>query len=260
VNSRSDRPAASDPVGTSKDHRDGPAIVVLEDAEAVAAEGAHRVRDSMARAVAARGSFRLALAGGSTPKKLYARLADEAHGDVVDWTPVQMFFGDERCVPPQHADSNFGMVKAILLDAIDIPGANVHRMRGEAPDLAQEATAYARGLLRPLDLALLGIGIDGHTASLFPRSDVLDETISACALVDTPTPGTKRLTLTLPVFLETREILFLVTGAEKAQILRDVVGGPRRPQDLPAQSVARRAGPVTIVCDRAAAALLYASP
>jgi 6-phosphogluconolactonase len=246
--------------GASKDQPPGPAIVIADDPDAVAGEGTRRVRDALARAVAARGAFKLALAGGSTPRKLYARVADDAQAGAVDWSRVQLFFGDERCVPPSHPDSNFGMVKAILLDRIEIPAANVHRLRGEETDLASAAAAYARSLPRPLDLALLGIGSDGHTASLFPRSAVLDDPLAVCAVVEAPSLETRRLTLTLPIFLETREIIFLVTGAEKAEILREIVCGPWRPRDLPAQAVARRTGPVTIVCDGAAAARLPAPP
>jgi 6-phosphogluconolactonase len=210
-------------------------------------------------AIAISGGFRWAVAGGSTPTPLYARLATEPLRSQIDWARIQLFFGDERCVPPEHPDSNFGMVKAALLDRIDIPVANIHRMRGEE-DPARAAAAYEQELLRPLDLALLGIGRDGHTASLFPHTPVLGETGRACAVVDLPLLRTTRLTLTIPVFLETREILFLVTGAEKADVLRDVVSGPPRPLEVPSQTIARRSDPVTILCDRAAAAHLAPAP
>ena len=248
--------AADGTPGASTPHGHGPIVVVVDDPDAVALEGARLVRAAATRAMAGRGVFRLTLAGGSTPRRLYARLAAAPVTDAMDWAHVQLFFGDERCVPPQHPDSNFGMVQSILLDRINILSGNVHRMRGEESDPAAAAAAYARELSRPLDLALLGIGSDGHTASLFPHTGVLGETVLACMAVDGPVLRTTRLTLTLPVFLETREILFLVTGSEKAEILREVVCGPLRPLELPSQSIVRRAGPVTILCDRAAAVLL----
>jgi 6-phosphogluconolactonase len=234
--------------------------VVLEDPIEVVREGALRVQRAAETAIAISDGFRWALAGGSTPRPLYARLATEPLRSQVDWGRIQLFFGDERCVPPEHADSNFGMVKAALLDRVDIPAANVHRMRGEEEDPARAAAAYEQELLRPLDLALLGIGRDGHTASLFPHTAALGETTRACAVVDLPLLHTTRLTLTIPVFLETREILFLVTGADKADVLRDVVSGPYRPLEVPSQTIARRSDPVTILCDRAAAAHLSPAP
>lgn len=246
------------PAPTRDEH--GPTLVVLEDPHAVAQEGARRVREAAGRALAARGCFRLALSGGSTPKALYARLAVNPGAHPVDWRRVQLFFGDERCVPPQHPDSNFGMVKAALLDHIKIPAANVHRWRGEETVPSVAAAAYALELQRPLDLALLGLGTDGHTASLFPHTSVLHETVDACAAVDVPVLRTTRLTLTTFVFAEARELLFLVTGADKAEILADVVTGPFRPLDHPSQPLVRRAGPVTILCDRAAASRLPARP
>jgi 6-phosphogluconolactonase len=241
------------------DDRHGPAIVVLEDPTEVVREGALRVQRAAEAAIAISGGFRWALAGGSTPRPLYARLAAEPLRSQVEWARIQLFFSDERCVPPEHPDSNFGMVKETLLDWIDIPVANVHRMRGEEDPLSA-AAAYEQELLRPMDLALLGIGRDGHTASLFPHTPVLAETSRACAVVELPLLHTTRLTLTIPVFLETREILFLVTGAEKADVLRDVVNGPYRPLEVPSQTIARRPEPVTILCDRAAAAHLSPGP
>jgi 6-phosphogluconolactonase len=182
----------------------------------------------------------LALAGGATPKALYARLAVDPNAPPLDWKRVHLFFSDERCVPPQHPDSNFGMVKGALLDHIKIPAANVHRWRGEETVPSVAAAAYAQELQRPLDLALLGLGADGHTASLFPHTSVLHETVDPCAAVDVPALHTTRLTLTTPVFVETHELLFLVTGTEKAEILCEVVTGPLRPLDLPSQVLVRR--------------------
>ncbi|MES1204608.1 MAG: 6-phosphogluconolactonase [Pseudomonadota bacterium] len=238
-------------------------LVVVDDPQAVAHEAAGRVRRAAELAQAARGSFNVALAGGSTPRRLYARLASDtgtAGTAAIDWNRVHIFFGDERCVPPQHPDSNFGMVKATLLDRIAIPAAQVHRMRGEEPSPVAAAAAYQAELRRPLDLAILGMGTDGHTASLFPGGRTLgDGAAGACAAVEVPSLGTTRLTLTNTVWLEARDILFLVTGTEKAPVLNDIAFGAPRPAELPAQVIARRSGPVTILCDRAAAALFSAS-
>jgi 6-phosphogluconolactonase len=238
----------------------GPVVVVVDDPAAVAQDAARRVRAAALAAIAARGCFRLSLSGGATPRALYAQLAAETAAIGFDWARIQIYFGDERCVPPQHADSNFGMVRAALLDRINIPAANIHRLRGEESDPGIAAALYGRELQLPIDLALLGLGADGHTASLFPGTTVLDETLRMCAAVVVPTLNTKRLTLTLPVFLEARDVLFLVTGSGKSAILNEVVRGPLRPAQVPAQTVARRVAPVTILCDRAAAAGVLKTP
>jgi 6-phosphogluconolactonase len=237
----------------------GPAIAIVDDAEALAAAGARRIRRAAETAINERGAFHLALAGGSTPKGVYQRLALEA--PALDWAQIQLYFGDERCVPPEHPGSNYRMVKTALIDAVAVPAANVHRMRGEDPPAAA-AAAYEHelGPARPLDLVLLGLGADGHTASLFPGTAALDETERACVAVDVPALRATRLTLTYPVLLEARAVLFLIAGVEKAHTLREVVEGEMRPAALPAQRIVRGGGgPVTILCDRAAASELPTS-
>jgi len=240
-------------------HPARPDVVVSPDLDALARAAAKHVRAAAAKAIARRGRFRLALAGGSTPKALYRLLASEPGS--VDWRRTDVFFGDERGVPPDDAASNYRMARETLLEPAAVPPANVRRLRGEDADLDATARAYEEtlkaGAVPPwLDLALLGMGADGHTASLFPNSESLDERLRLCLAVAGPPPAARRLTLTYPVFADAADVLFLVAGAEKAEALRDVVAGPDHLTPLPAQLVVWRPGPVTVMCDRDAAALL----
>ncbi|HEV3030571.1 MAG TPA: 6-phosphogluconolactonase [Polyangia bacterium] len=240
-----------------------PTIVIAPDLDGLARLAADRVRVIAADAVAARGCFRFALAGGSTPRALYARLA--AVRDL-DWAHTYVFFGDERNVGPDDPQSNFRMARETLLAPGGVPPENVRRMRGEDPDLDAAARDYEAALggpaAPPLDLALLGMGADGHTASLFPGTKALDETGRLCVAVEVPRLATRRLTLTTPVFLAARELLFLVAGADKAETLRDVLGASRDPRRWPSQVLLRRARPrlSLLFCDRAAASKLSALP
>ncbi|HEY2731506.1 MAG TPA: 6-phosphogluconolactonase [Polyangia bacterium] len=241
----------------------GPTIVVAPDLDGLARLAADRVRVIAADAVAARGRFRFALAGGSTPRALYAHLA--AARDL-DWAHTDVFFGDERSVGPDDPQSNFRMAREALLAPGGVPPENVRRMRGEDPDLDAAARDYEAALggpaAPPLDLALLGMGADGHTASLFPGTKALDETARLCVAVEVPELATRRLTLTTPVFLAARELLFLVAGADKAETLRDVLGPSREPRRWPSQVLLCRAHPrvALLFCDLAAASKLSASP
>jgi 6-phosphogluconolactonase len=235
-----------------------PTLVVAADLDALARLAADRVRVLAGDAIVARGRFRVALAGGSTPRALYAHLA--AARDL-DWSRVDVFFGDERSVGPDDPQSNFRMARETLLAPAGVPPENVRRMRGEGPDLDAAARDYEAALGgAALDLALLGMGGDGHTASLFPRTTVLDERTRLCAPVDVPQLATRRLTLTYPVFEATRELLFLVAGADKADTLRDVLGAERDERRWPSQALLRRTAPrpALLFCDRAAAAKLPA--
>ncbi|HET6280345.1 MAG TPA: 6-phosphogluconolactonase [Polyangia bacterium] len=258
---------------THPDGRGNPEIVVCADAAAVAEKAARRVRQLAAAALRDRDRWRLCLAGGSTPRLLYRRLAEpaespgttahvDAHADVIDWSRTEIFFGDERAVPPDHADSNYAMVSSTLLSSAEIPPANVHRMKGEASDLDAAAREYetamigAAGPRFALDLALLGMGADGHTASLFPWTTALTERKRLCVAVDVPKLGARRLTLTYPVFEQARRVFFLVAGRDKAATLRAVIEGPALYRDFPAQPIMRRLAPVTIFCDRDAASEL----
>lgn len=242
-----------------------PALIVCDDAADLTRRAAALVRQSAAEARAAGRRWCVALAGGSTPRGIYRRLATpETPAEAIDWTNAEIFFGDERTVPPDHPDSNFSMFRDELLERAPHPPSDVHRLSGEATDLDTAARAYERTLrlhvpgdsVPTLDLALLGMGADGHTASLFPGTTALDERDRLCVAVTVPQLHTRRLTLTYPVFLHARAVLFLIAGADKAQTLHAVVDGPDRPRDLPSQVIVRGGRSVSILCDRAAASAL----
>ena len=202
-------------------------VRVYPDAPSVAAAAAEEwVRHARAS------HFRVALAGGSTPRACYLLLANERRADV-DWARVEIFFGDERCVPPDHADSNYGMARRALLDHVPIPPTQLHRMRGEDEPVAA-ARAYEDVMRQtlgtePLDLVLLGMGPDGHTASLFPGTTALDETQAWVVANRVPQLGVDRLTLTFPVLSAARAVVVNVTGAEKAARLVEVLRGGNLP-------------------------------
>ncbi len=189
------------------------------------------------QALAEREVFRLALSGGNTPVPLYALLALPEWRVQLDWARTHIYFTDERCVPPDHAESNYGMVRRALLEPTRVPEANVHRMRGEIEP--NEAAAAYDALLGgvPLDVMLLGMGEDGHTASLFPQTTALNETERACVANYVPQLGAWRLTLSAPYINAARHKLFMVSGAEKATALQKVLGETRDPQRYPAQLI-----------------------
>jgi 6-phosphogluconolactonase len=213
---------------------------VHADAEALARAAAQEVERAAREAIERRGRFDVALAGGSTPKRMY-QLLDAA----LPWSRVHMWFGDERCVPPEHADSNYRMVREALLDRIAIPAANVHRMRGE-DEPAVAARAYEAELARELgasprlDLVLLGVGPDGHTASLFPGTKAVVERSRRCVENWVEAKQSWRLTLTLPVFDAARRVMFVVAGADKREMLARVRAKPD--PALPASLVGASSG------------------
>ncbi len=228
---------------------------ILVDAEAVAARAEELVRARLASAVADRGRADLVLAGGSTPKRLYERLASHP-GDA--WSHIHLWFGDERTVGPDHPDSNYGMARRALLGSV--PAATVERIHGEAPP-AEAAADYERRLVaaRPddprFDVVLLGMGADGHTASLFPGTPICDERERLVASVWVERLATSRVSLTFRALASTRLVLFLVAGADKAARVAEIfVGGA----DLPAGRVGQgEGGPETLwLLDAAAAAQL----
>lgn len=232
---------------------------IAPDAEALARLAAAAIAGRAAAAAAARGSFSVALAGGSTPRRTYQLLAEPPHRESVPWARVQVFFGDERCVPPHDADSNFRMAREALLDRVPVPRERIHRIRGEAPDAAEAAAEYQaelRAALGPaarLDLVLLGMGPDGHVASLFPASDALEESSRLALAVVAPKPPPRRITLTLPALSAAAEALFLVAGADKAERVAEVLSG--RGPELPASRVQPEGGTLWLL-DAAAASRL----
>jgi len=217
-------------------------LEVLPTAALAAQAAARRFVAAANDAIRSRGEFVVALSGGSTPRSMYARLAAEPDASGVNWSRVQVLWGDERCVPPDHAASNYRMAREALLDHVSIPAANVHRIRGE-DDPAEAATAYERVIrdvlrtpLGPprdapgarIDLVLLGLGEDGHTASLFPGHPLLDSSDLVAGLDDSPKPPPERITLTLPALNASHRLMLLVTGADKAPALARVLAGPDR--------------------------------
>ncbi len=239
-------------------------LTVVADPEALAEAAAQAIVDTAARAVAARGRFTLVLAGGATPRVTYERLAAPPFRDRMPWPRTWVFFGDERAVPPEHPESNYGMARQALLSRVPIPPEQVVRFPAEAEDPEAAATEYARALATAFasrrgevprfDLVLLGLGVDGHTASLFPGSPVLKEIFRPVAAVYAAAAAVpQRLTLTLPVLNAAARVIFLVAGAEKAKVVRAVLA---EKAPLPAAMVQPKEGELIWLVDRAAAALL----
>ena len=189
---------------------------IVCDSKDLPAAAAARIADELTRAIAARGQASLALAGGTKPKATYEALA----GLPVDWSVADVFFGDERCVPADHADSNYRMAKAALFDRIQIPAARVHRMQGELADRDAAARLYEAELPERIDVMVLGIGEDAHTASLFPGAAALSEEVRRVLPVIGPKPPPERLSLTPPVLRASRLCLVLGSGAGKAEPVR----------------------------------------
>jgi 6-phosphogluconolactonase len=245
-----------------------PGVYVCADAAELARAAARRFVDWAWQSIAKDGNFIVALSGGSTPQELYRVLATPEFRAQVDWPRVHLFWGDERAVPPENPESNYGMARRELLLRVPIPPSNVHRMEAESPNIGRAAHNYEAVLRQflPLDdrgfprfhLIFLGLGPDGHTASLFPGSKLLRETSRWVSTPMVPKSGARRMTLTLPVLEAAGRVVFLVAGAEKAPILREVLCGHPDPP-LPAQMVKPRQGERLFFVDEAAAAKLPAS-
>lgn len=237
-----------------------PEIVVVPTPEDLAHRGADRFIASAARAIAERGRFTVALAGGSTPKALYTLLAKDPYRSEIDWAKVHVFFGDERTVPPDHSDSNYRMARETLLSKVPIPDDNVHRMRGEI-DPEEAAADYGRMLKEEfsdggLDLTLLGMGDDGHTASLFPHTTALGEREHRCVANHVEKLNTWRLTLTAPFINRSKQVLVLIAGAGKAERVAEVLEQADDPERLPIQLIdPRPAGELVWIMDSAAAGM-----
>jgi 6-phosphogluconolactonase len=195
---------------------------IVCDSKDLPARAAERIALELSRAIDQRGRASLALAGGTTPKASYEALA----GLPLDWSKLDIFFGDERCVPADHADSNYRMAKAALFDRVTIPTERVHRMQGELADRDAAARAYEAALPDQLDVVVLGIGEDAHTASLFPGSPALLETVRRVLPVTGPKPPPERLSLTPPALRSARLCVVLASGAGKAEPVRRAINGP----------------------------------
>lgn len=210
--------------------------------------------------------FTVACSGGSTPKSLYSLLATEAWSHRVPWSNVHLFWGDERHVPPDHSDSNYRMVKECLISKVPIPPENVHRIKTEAANAEQVAIEYERtiqqffnlaaGQFPKFDLILLGMGADGHTASLFPGTSAVHEQHRLVKSVWVEKLKTNRVTLTPPVLNNADSILFFVAGVQKAPALHAVLSGNSKPDLYPSQIIRPTHGELLWMVDRAAANLL----
>lgn len=213
-------------------------------------------------AIETSGRFSIALSGGSTPRELYGLLASEFFREQVDWRGVNFFFSDERCVPPDSPESNYLMAAETLLRPLEISDSNIFRWRGEekpekaAADYEFEIKAFFRSDLPMFDLILLGMGGDGHTASLFPHSPALtdDESLAVSNWVEKL--NSFRLTFTYRLINNAANVMFLIAGEDKAEVLRRVISGEEPVADLPSSGVNPKGGNLTWVVDAASASLL----
>jgi 6-phosphogluconolactonase len=252
-------------MATSPDNSPALQVRVFPDANALACTAAKEFLQRTTRAVRTTGRFTVALSGGSTPRLFFRALVGQS-GPTFPWAAVHLFWGDERTVPPHHPESNYNTAREELLSKTAIPPANIHRMTGEEPSPTRAAAAYEEELRRffalstgevpRFDLVFLGLGADGHTASLFPGTKALDETKRLAVANWVEKLGTTRLTLTLPVLNNAACVIFLVAGSGKAATLQEVLEGSPRPSSLPAQTVRPRCGELLWLVDAAAAAAL----
>jgi len=242
-------------------------VRILPDATAIAKRAAQKFVEAAAAAVKEKGSFRVALAGGSTPKALYGLLVnDPALRAQVPWDKMQVFFGDERHVGPDHPDSNFRMATEAMISKSPLKPEQVTRIKGEYPDANQAAREYelairsyfklADGEFPRFDLVLLGMGSEGHTASLFPGTRALHEKQRIAVSNWVGKLLTERITLTPAAINNAAHVIFMVTGADKAPALKAVLEGPYEPEQLPAQLIRPANGTLLWLVDMAAGGLL----
>jgi len=239
------------------------ALRVFAELESLSRSAAQKIVEASVEAVSARGSFLLVLNGGGTPTRLFQLLGAE-YRDQITWSKTHIFWGDERCVPPEDHESNYGQSWNILLSRVDLPASNIHRIKGEL-EPSEAANDYALILKQfastPLDwprfdLVLLGMGDDGHTASLFPGSEVNVSAPIIAVTAQYENRPASRLTLTPLVFNSARRIIFLVSGKSKSQTLASVLYGEYQPENLPAQRIRPTDGDLIWMVDQLAASKL----
>jgi 6-phosphogluconolactonase len=240
-------------------------VTVVDDEPALAATAAEQIASLVERAIGDRGTAVICLTGGTTPERLYELLGDDRHPwcGRIDWQRVHVFWGDERHVPPDHPDSNFGVAHRALLSRVDTPAAQVHRMRGEEPDPREAARQYEVELRsgfaaagrsdQTFDLMLLGLGEDAHIASIFPGSPIVDERSVRVAAAWTGQLKAWRITLTPAALLDARHILLLVSGDRKADAVHAALDLPENVRRYPAQLLRAAGDRVEWIIDRAAA-------
>jgi 6-phosphogluconolactonase len=240
---------------------------VVPDAAALAERAAQYFVEMVGEAVAGRGRARIAISGGSTPKATFQLLADpnQPWRSRMPWNDLELYWVDERCVGPDDADSNYRMTREALLDHVPLTPEQIHRIEGELePQAAADkyeselrSSFRLEGAQIPrFDLVALGMGPDGHTASLFPHTAALHEMSRIVTANHVPQMDTWRITLTWPVINAARSVFFLIAGADKAGILNEVLTGPRDPERLPSQLIWPSSGILTLILDKAAASLL----
>jgi 6-phosphogluconolactonase len=244
-----------------------PEIRIAADAEELTRAAAEEFVSGAEEAVRAKGFFAVVLSGGSTPKGLFALLAtDSSFRARMPWDRIHFFWGDERHVPPDHPESNYRMAYEVMLSKVPVPSENVHRIIAENPDAEEAADDYERRLreffklqgkqLPRFDLVLLGLGPDGHTASIFPGSDAAHDQGRIVVANWVAKLNAYRITLTLPALNNATCVLFLASGEEKAEILRAVLQDKSRAERLPAQLIRPTNGRLLWLVDRAAARLV----
>jgi 6-phosphogluconolactonase len=240
---------------------------VEENSEAMSLTAADWIASSVESAVRARGVARIAISGGNTPKRTFELLADRAHPfhRRIDWSRLLLFWVDERCVSPDSPDSNYRLAKETFLSKVPLPEENIVRIEGEL-DPEEAAARYESALrnrfrlegaeLPRFDLIVLGLGDNGHTASLFPHSTALHEAMRLAVANHVEAKNPWRVTLTWPVINHAGRILFLIEGAAKAEVLKEILLGPYQPETLPSQLIQPESGELSLLLDRAAAAKL----
>ena len=243
-------------------------VVIIEDSPSAAAQrAAERMVSIINQRAAAGNQSHLALCGGTTPGELYRRLASPPLADQIPWQKIQIFFGDERDVPQNHVENNYGMVADILIDHVPIPLTQVHPMPADSRDLSAAAEQYENlvrrvvpaenGDIPRFDCILLGMGAEGHTASLFPDTPALVERNRLVVAQYVPVIGRNRMTFTFPLINAARNVIFLVTGGDKAPAVQAVLkGDPDCRTHYPAAHVGPLSGTMTFVLDEAAARLI----
>ncbi len=237
-------------------------IQVVSSGEAFISTAADRFIAAAQQSMAERGRFSAALSGGGTPEPVYAALAEPPYRDQINWARVDLFWGDERHVPPDDAASNYRMVKNVLIDRVPIPEENVHRVPAEmeirmaAFSYEETLRDYFEGEWPVFDFLFLGMGADGHTASLFPHSAGLNEEQRWFIANTAPDGEAWRLTLSKHAINAARQIVVLVRGAAKAEMLKAALTGPKRPEEMPIQLIHPEDGQMLWLVDEAAAGLL----
>jgi 6-phosphogluconolactonase len=250
--------------GRNSDLHIDASVLIFNDARELAQGAAKFILSAILQALTMQDRFSLMLSGGSTPKAMYHLMGQPPVIDLVPWSKVHFFWGDERCVPPDHADSNYNMAFESLLAQLSLPPENIHRIHGEippevaAPAYGREIAAFFGEEDNPprFDLVLLGMGDDGHTASLFPDSPALKETKRWVVAVEhngPPEPVVARVTITFPLINAARSVVMLVSGASKAGLVQRVLSGSEEIATLPVQCVNPEKGELIWLLDQAAA-------